>query len=69
MENMENNGISQEPVHNENIPQPPVEKIKRSPYENSPYIMAHRPQPAYEAPVVEPAVPKPPKEKKPRKKG
>ena len=69
MENMENNGLPLEPEHTENIPQPPVEKVKRSPFENSPYIMAHRPEPAYEAPVVEPAVPKPPKEKKPRKKG
>ena len=69
MENMENNGLPLESAHTENIPQPPVEKVKRSPFENSPYIMAHRPEPAYEAPVVEPAVPKPPKEKKPRKKG
>ena len=65
MENMENNGLPVEPEHIENIPQPPVEKIKRSPYENSPYIMAHRPQPAYEAPVPQ----EPPKVKKPRKKG
>ena len=65
MENMENNGLPQEPAHIENIPQPPVEKIKRSPYENSPYIMAHRPQPAYEAPAPQ----EPPKVKKPRKKG
>ena len=65
MENMENNGLPQEPVHIENIPQPPVEKIKRSPYENSPYIMAHRPQPAYQSPVTE----APQKEKTPRKKG
>ena len=65
MENMENNGLPQEPEHTENIPQPPVEKIKRSPYENSPYIMAHRPQPAYQSPVTE----APQKEKTPRKKG
>ena len=65
MENMENNGLPVEPEHIENIPQPSVEKVKRSPYENSPYIMAHRPQPAYQPPVTE--VPK--KEKKPRKKG
>ena len=65
MENMENNGLPVEPEHTENIPQPPVEKVRRSPYENSPYIMAHRPQPAYQAPVTE----APQKEKKPRKKG
>ena len=65
MENMDNNGLPLEPEHIENIPQPPVEKIKRSPYENSPYIMAHRPQPAYQPPVTE----APKKEKKPRKRG
>ena len=65
MENMENNGLPMEPEHTENIPQPPVEKAKRSPFENSPYIMAHRPEPAYQPPVTE----APPKEKKPRKKG
>ena len=65
MENMENNGLPLEPEHTENIPQPPVEKVKRSPFENSPYIMAHRPQPAYQPPVTE----APEKEKKPRKKG
>ena len=63
MENMDNNGLPLESEHTENIPQPPVGKIKRSPYENSPYIMPHRPQPAYEAPAQ-----KPRKEKKPRKK-
>ena len=65
MENMENNGLPVEPEHTENIPQPPVEKVKRSPYENSPYIMAHQPQPAYEAPAPQ----EPPKVKKVRKKG
>ena len=65
MENMENNGLPLEPEHIENIPQPPVEKVKRSPFENSPYIMAHRPEPAYQPPVTE----APKKEKKPRKKG
>ena len=65
MENMENNGLPLEPEHTENIPQPPVENAKRSPYENSPYIMAHRPEPAYQSPVTE----APKKEKKPRKKG
>ena len=65
MENMENNGLTLEPEHIENIPQPPVEKVKRSPFENSPYIMAHRPEPAYQPPVTE----APKKEKKPRKKG
>ena len=73
MENMENFGLPQEFEHTENIPQPPVEKVKRSPYENAPYIMAHRPQPVYEAPapepVPEPAVVDPAEEKKPRKKG
>ena len=29
--------------HTPNVPQPPVEKIKHSPYENSPYMMHHRP--------------------------
>ena len=43
MENMENQGFGMEPEHIENIPQPPVEKRRRSPYENSPYIMSHRP--------------------------
>ena len=65
MENMENNGLPLEPEHIENIPQPPVEKVRRSPYENAPYIMAHRPESAYQAPATE----APQKEEKPRKKG
>ena len=52
MENMENEDFSPaaEPVVN--IPQPPVENPKRSPYENAPYVMPHRPA---AEPVAEPA--------------
>ena len=43
MEEIENNMLPPEPEHTVDIPQPPVEKIKRSPYENSPYMMPHHP--------------------------
>ena len=73
MENMENCELPQEFEHTENIPQSPVEKVRRSPYENAPYIMAHRPQPVFvapaEEPVIEPTAEEPLEEKKPRKKG
>ena len=47
---MENNELPLEPEHIENNPQPTAEKIRHSPYENSPYMMPHRP-------AVEPAQP------------
>lgn len=43
MEEMENNMPPVEPEHTAEIPQPPVENRKRSPYENSPYMMPHSP--------------------------
>ena len=52
MENMENEGFSPEAEPVVNIPQPPVENHKRSPYENAPYVMPHRPA---AEPVAEPA--------------
>ena len=45
MENFENNELPLEPEHTVHIPQPPVENPKRSPYENSPYMMPHQPIP------------------------
>ena len=43
MDEMENKELPQEPEHTVEIPQPPVEPQKRSPYENSPYMMPHHP--------------------------
>ena len=54
---MENNELPLEPEHIENNPQPTVEKIRHSPYENSPYMMHHRP-------AVEPEQSPPPARKK-----
>ena len=63
MENMENNMLPPEMEHTPEIPQPPVENRRRSPYENSPYIMADRPAQAQYQPA-----PQPPAEQKPRKR-
>ena len=69
MENMENFGLPQESAYTTELLQNPVETTKRSPYENSPYMMPHRPQNTYQMPAAEPAPPQPPKAKKPRQKG
>ena len=47
MDNLENNALPPEPEYTPEIPQPPVEKVKHSPYENAPYVMVHRPAPEY----------------------
>ena len=63
MDNLENNALPPEPEYTPEIPQPPVEKVKHSPYENAPYVMNHRPEAAY-APQPEPV-----KKKKKKKSG
>ena len=60
MDNLENNALPPEPECAPEIPQPPVEKVKHSPYENAPYVMAHRPDQEY--------VPQPEPVKKKKKK-
>ena len=67
MENMEKYGLPQESAHTTELLQPPAEPVKRSPYENSPYMMPHRPQNSYQTPGPEPVRPQPPKARKPRK--
>ena len=47
MDNLENNALPPEPEYTPEIPQPPVEKVRHSPYENAPYVMVHRPAPEY----------------------
>ena len=67
MENMESNSLPPEREDVPKIPQPPVEKVKHSPYENAPYMMACRPQPQMPPPPAsEPAAPKRAKGKKGR---
>ena len=69
MENMENNELPQESAYTTELLQNPAETARRSPYENSPYMMPHRPQNTYQTPAAEPVPPQPPKAKKSRKKG
>ena len=71
MDNLENNSLPPEPEYAPEIPQPPVEKVKHSPYENAPYIMVHQPQrqapppPVSEpAPAEQPAAPQKPRKQK-----
>ena len=71
MDNQENNSLPPEPEYAPEIPQPPVEKVKHSPYENAPYIMVHQPQrqapppPVSEpAPAEQPAAPQKPRKQK-----